>query len=284
MTRERSAVFYKRRKKVKRTISLFLIAVVLLVCVLPYLWTIINGFKPSLVMFTKTPLKPFEPTLENFEKAIERYKALKYLKNSIIIATGNTIIALGLGIPAAYAFSRFKYVGKQFLLMFILATTMVPPITLAVPMFIFFSKIGLIDRYLGIIMADATYNVVLSTWLMKGFFDELPSELEESAKIDGASQIVAFYRISLPLVRSGIVTVSIFSFIFSWNDLLYTLILTGDNTRTLTATIPLLIIKSGTLWGVVSSIAVFQTVPIIAFTFIILNNLVRGLTFGAVKG
>ena len=168
--------------------------------------------------------------------------------------------------------------------MFILATTMVPPITLAVPMFIFFSRIGLIDRYLGIIMADATYNVVLSTWLMKGFFDELPSELEESAKIDGASQFMAFYRISLPLVRSGIVTVSIFSFIFSWNDLLYTLILTGDNTRTLTATIPLLIIKSGTLWGVVSSIAVFQTVPIIVFTFIILNNLVRGLTFGAVKG
>ena len=284
MKREKSVSSYRRRKKFKRTLSLVLIMIVILVCVLPYLWTVINGFKPRLVMFTKTPLRLFKPTLDNFSMAIERYKALKYLKNSLIIATGNTLIALSFGIPAAYGFSRFRYMGKQFLLLYILATTMVPPITLAVPMYILFSKIGLIDKYLGIIMADATYNVVLSTWLMKGFFDELPSELEESAKVDGASQFKAFLLISMPLVRSGIVTVSIFSFIFSWNDLLYTLILTGDNTRTLTVTIPLLIIKSGTLWGVVSSIAVFQTFPIIVFTFLILNNLVRGLTFGAVKG
>ncbi len=275
---------YMRKYGIKRTLFLILMLLVILICILPYLWTISNSFKPRLDMFSNKPLKIFHPTFEHYSMAIKRYKALKYLKNSLVIASGSTLIALTIGIPAAYGFSRFKYLGKKYLLLYILATTMVPPITLAVPMYIMYSKLNLIDRYLGIILAHAAYNVVLCTWLMKGFFDELPPSLEESAKVDGASQFKAFWCISLPLVTPGMVTVSIFSFIFSWNDLLYVLVLTADNTRTLTVTVPLLIIKSGTLWGVVSSIAVFQTLPIIIFTFLVLNNLVRGLTFGAVKG
>ena len=270
--------------ELKKHLLKILIILVILICIIPYFWIVINAVKPRIAMISKLPIEFFRPTIDNFKLAINRYNAFKYLKNTIIIATGNTIIAITIGIPAAYGFSRFRYFGKKYLLFYVLATTMVPPITIAVPMYILFSKFGLIDNFLGIIMADATYNVVLVSWLMKGFFDELPPSLEESAKVDGCSQFRAFLLIAFPLVAPGIVTVSIFSFIFSWNDLLFSLVLTGDNTRPLTVAIPLLIVKSGTLWGVMGSIATFQTVPIIVLTIIALKNLVRGLTLGAVKG
>jgi multiple sugar transport system permease protein len=270
--------------KIKNQLLNILVVVVILICILPFLWIVVNAIKPRIAMIAKLPVDLFKPTLKNFKSAIDTYNAIKYLKNTIIIATGNTIIAIAIGVPAAYGFSRFKYFGKSYLLFYILATTMVPPITIAVPMYILFSKFGLIDNYLGIIMADATYNVVFVTWLMKGFFDELPPSLEESAKVDGCSQFKAFLFIAFPLVAPGIATVSIFSFIFSWNDLIYSLVLTGDNTRPLTVAIPQLIVKSGTLWGVMSSVALFQTLPIIVLTMIALKNLVRGLTLGAIKG
>jgi multiple sugar transport system permease protein len=275
---------YRLRRNVSNTILNILVVIIVLICILPYLWVVVNAIKPRIAMISKIPVDFFKPTLKNFKSAIETYDALRYLKNTAIIAIGNTIIAITIGIPAAYGFSRMKYRGKKYLLFYILATTMVPPITIAVPMYILFSKFGLIDNYLGIIMADATYNVVFVAWLMKGFFDELPPSLEESAKVDGCSQFKAFLFIAFPLVAPGIVTVSIFSFIFSWNDLIYSLVLTGDNTRPLTVAIPQLVVKSGTLWGVLSSIALMQTVPIIVLTILALKNLVRGLTLGAVKG
>lgn len=284
MQKEEKVTNYKfNRKLIQWTFYLLIIAIIFL-CIAPYLWIAINSFKPRLRIFSVSPFVPFKPTLKNYEDLIAKRDALRFLSNSAIIATGSTIIAVLIGIPAAYGFSRFRYFGKQYLLIYMLATTMVPPITIAVPMYILFRYLGMIDTHLGMIMADGAYNVVFTAWLMKGFFDEIPKAIEEAAMIDGCSQFMAFRKITLPLGAPGVTTIAIFSFIFSWNDLLYALILTGDQSRTLTVSIPILIQRSGTLWGEVCGLTTMQTLPIIIISFFTLKYLVRGLTFGAVKG
>lgn len=268
----------------KRTIMTHVILFIIVsLCLAPCVWVIINSFKPDIEMFTENPLTLFKPTFKNYIKVWVEKGFNKYFLNSLAVAIGCTLLSLSIGVPAAYAFSRFKLFGKLFLLAFLLSTILVPPITLAVPLYFLFRDLNMLDSIFSLMIADSAFNIVFITWLMKGFFDEIPKSIEESAKIDGCSTPGSFWRIALRLAMPGLVTVTIFSFIFAWNDFLFALILTGRNSRTMTVAIPNLLQRSGTSWGAVCAEATIHTIAIVIATIFILKNLVRSLTFGAVK-
>jgi multiple sugar transport system permease protein len=161
---------------------------------------------------------------------------------------------------------------------------MAPPISVVVPMFLLFSALGITDRPLAVILAHSTFNLSLVVWMMRGFFADIPREIDEAAMMDGHSRAGMFLKVLVPLAAPGLAATAVLCFIMSWNEFLYAFVLVAFEGRTLTVGIPGLITPHGTLWGQVAAVAVVATLPIIVFTFLVQRHLVRGLTFGAVKG
>ena len=254
------------------------------VTLLPYAWTLATSFKQRADILSTPPIWIKNPSWFNYENMLIGRGFYLYLVNSIIIGLSSTLLALFVGTLAGYAFSRFKVPAGNHLFFWILATRLGPPIAFALPMYFLFSKLGLLNTHLGVSIAHAAFNLVLVVWMMKTFFDEIPIELEEAANLDGCTAAQVFRRISLPLALPGLVTVAIFVFIFSWNEMLFALILSAGDSNTLPVMIPSLIQHTGTLRGEVAAAAIVQTIPVIIFTFIAQRHLLRGLTFGAVKG
>jgi multiple sugar transport system permease protein len=254
------------------------------VALLPYAWTLATSFKQRADILSTPPIWIKNPSWFNYENMLFERGFDLYLMNSIIIGVSSTLIALTVGTLAAYAFSRFKVPAGNHLFFYILATRLGPPIAYALPMYFLFSKLGLLNTLIGVSIAHAAFNLVLVVWMMKTFFDEIPIEVEEAANLDGCTAAQVFWRISLPLALPGLVAVAIFVFIFSWNEMLFALILSAGDSNTLPVMIPSLIQHTGTLRGEVAAAAVVQTIPVIVFTFVAQRHLLRGLTFGAIKG
>ncbi len=257
----------------------FLMAVALL----PYIWILLASFKKRTDLISPVPKWIFEPTGVNYSDIL--YKGFDgYLLNSIIIGFSSTALTVVVGTLAAYGFSRFKIPAGNHLFFYILATRLGPPVAYALPMYLIFNALGLVHSYIGVILAHATFNLVLVVWMMRSFFDDVPREIEEAAYLDGCGHFGVLWKIMLPMTFSGLVAVSIFVLIFSWNELLFALILTGGETRTLTVMIPSLVLHTGTQWGQVAAASIIQSIPVLVFIFFIQKKLVQGLTFGAVKG
>jgi len=250
----------------------------------PYIWIVLTSFKERTDILTTPPVWIHNPSWVNYSNMLFGRGFDRYLLNSVIIGLSSTLVALFVGTLAAYAFSRYRVPAGNHLFFYILATRLGPPVAYALPMYFLFSNLGLLNTHIGVSVAHAAFNLVLVVWMMKTFFDEIPRELEEAAKIDGCTDWQLFRKVSLPLAAPGLVTVAIFVFIFSWNELLFASILSAGDTNTLPAMIPSLVLHTGTLWGEVAAAAVVQTIPVIIFTFIAQRHLIRGLTFGAIKG
>jgi multiple sugar transport system permease protein len=261
----------------------FLLAMAAL-ALFPYLWIVLTSFKARTDILTTPPVWIHAPNLVNYRSMLFARHFDRYLLNSLEIGVSSTLLALGVGTLAAYAFSRYRVPAGNHLFFYILATRLGPPIAYALPLYFLFSSLGLLKSHIGVIMAHATFNLVLVVWMMKTFFDEIPAEIEEAAILDGCSEWQIFSRVTVPMSLAGLVTAAIFVFIFSWNELLYSMILSAGKANTLPAMIPSLVMNTGTLWGEVAAAAVVQTIPVIVFTFVAQRHLVRGLTFGAVKG
>jgi multiple sugar transport system permease protein len=261
-----------------------LLAIIAVIALFPYAWIVLTSFKARHDILTTPPVWINAPSWLNYTNMLFLRGFDRYLLNSIIIGLGSTALSLLVGTLAAYAFSRYKVPAGNHLFFYILATRLGPPVAYALPMYFLFSSLGLLNTHLGVIVAHATFNLVLVVWMMKTFFDEIPEEVEEAARLDGCSEGQLFRKVSLPLAVPGLVTAAIFVFIFSWNELLFAMILSAGDTNTLPAMIPSLVLHTGTLWGEVAAAAVVQTVPVIIFTFIAQRHLIRGLSFGAVKG
>ena len=272
MSRRPSPIFW---------VALGLIAAVAL---FPYIWIILTSFKARTDILTTPPVWIHDPSWFNYLNMFFARGFDEYLWNSIVIGLSSTLLALTVGTLAAYAFSHYKVPAGNHLFFYILATRLGPPVAYALPMYLLFSKLGMLQSHVGVIIAHATFNLVLVVWMMKTFFDEIPPEIEEAGRVDGCSEWQLFSRISLPVALPGLVTAAIFIFIFSWNDLLFAMILSAGKSSTLPAMIPSLAMHTGTLWGEVAAAAVVQTIPVIIFTFIAQRHLIRGLTLGAVKG
>lgn len=203
--------------------------------------------------------------------------------NSLIIAFGSTVLAVALGTLSAYGFSRFRVPLKDDLLFFILSTRMMPPIAVAIPIYLMYRTIGLSDTRLGMILLYTSVNVSLAVWLLKGFIDEIPREYEEAAMIDGYTRFQAFVKVVLPQATTGIAATAIFCLIFAWNEYAFAVLLTSGNAQTAPPFIPIIIGEGGQDWPAVAAGTTLFLVPIVVFTVLLRKHLLRGITFGAVR-
>jgi multiple sugar transport system permease protein len=203
--------------------------------------------------------------------------------NSLIVAVISTLLAVGLGTITAYGFSRFKIAGESDLLFFILSTRMLPPIVVAIPMYLMYREVGLNDTHLGLILLYTAFNLSFSVWLMKGFMDEIPKEYEEAALVDGYTRIQSFFKIVLPEAATGIAATAVFCFITAWNEYAFALILTNRRAQTAPPFIPAQVGSGLTDWTVIAAGTFLFLLPVAIFTFALRGHLLRGVTFGAIR-
>ena len=203
--------------------------------------------------------------------------------NSLIIAFGSTFLSVLLGTLSAYGFSRFKVPLKDDLMFFILSTRMMPPIAVAIPIYLMYRELGLTDTKLGMILLYTAVNVSLSVWLLKGFMDEIPREYEEAAMIDGYSRLQSFWKVVLPQATTGIAATAIFCLIFAWNEYAFAVLLTSGEAQTTPPFIPFIIGEGGQDWPAVAAGTTLFLIPVLLFTVLLRRHLLRGITFGAVR-
>jgi multiple sugar transport system permease protein len=203
--------------------------------------------------------------------------------NSLVIGFGSTFCAVVLGTLAAYGFSRFRVPLKDDLLFFILSTRMMPPIAVAIPIYLMYRELGLSDTKLGMILLYTAVNVSLAVWLLKGFIDEIPREYEEAAMIDGYTRLQAFRKVVLPQAATGIAATAIFCLIFAWNEYAFAVLLTSGEAQTAPPFIPIIIGEGGQDWPAVAAGTTVFLIPILVFTVLLRKHLLRGITFGAVR-
>ncbi|MER8625033.1 carbohydrate ABC transporter permease [Mesorhizobium sp. M1143] len=262
--------------------AVLLVAVV--VALTPYVWMVLASFKNRVDLLSSVPKWIFSPTLANYPAVFIDKEYWPLAINSVLISVSSTILCIVIGAPAAYGFARSDFPGREDLFFFFLTTRMAPPISIAVPLFLFFTSLGLIDTIYAVVIAHTSFNLSLVVWMMRGFFAEIPREIDEAAMMDGRSRLGAFFFVVAPLAAPGSGGTAVLCFILSWNEFLYAFILVAFDGRPLTVGIPGLVTPHGTLWGQVAAVAIVATLPIVLFTFLVQKQLVRGLTFGAVKG
>ncbi len=257
------------------------IVLVIVILVLPFLWMLLSSFKNQIDITTSDNLLNFTPTLRNYQNVFETQNYLQYLFNSFLVAVLSTAFSLLLGLPAAYGIARFH---ANWLGIVLLTARIIPGITFLVPWYILFGRLQLLGSYWALILSHMLVGLPFIAWVMIPFFESLPPELEESARIDGASVFGAFVQIALPLAVPGIITASIMAFIFSWNNFMFSLVLSGDDTRTLPIAIFNFLSYSSVDWGGLMAAAVVITLPVLVMTLFVQRYIVAGLTAGATKG
>jgi len=208
---------------------------------------------------------------------------VKRLTNSVIIAGLSTVASVVLAVFAGYAFSRYTVIGKNDLLFFILSTRFLPAVVVTVPLFIMYTRLGLHDTHLGMILLYTVFNLSLAVWLMKGFMDEIPLEYEEAALVDGYTRLQSFYKIVLPQAATGIAATTVFCLIFAWNEYAFALMLTSETARTAPPSIATMLGRSGIEWTAIAAGSLGFLIPVVVVVFLLRNYLLRGVTFGAVR-
>lgn len=285
-----SAPVRRRRRRGSRGSALWeraLVWAILLLAlaffVLPVVWIGMTSFKEQREVFHYPPVfLPEQIDLRHYTSVFNGIGG-KALKDSLVIATSSALLSLLFGVPTAYSISRFR-VGGQHLAMWILSIRMFPPVVSAIPLFLLFRDLNLLDTYWALIIAYLTFNVPFVVWLVKGFFDDLPRDLEEAALVDGATRWQAFAGIALRLAVPGIVTSGLLAFMFAWNEFLLALFLTRSEVRTLPVALSSLVGGHEILWGEIGALAMLAIVPVIVLAVVVQRYVVRGLTLGAVKG
>ena len=255
-------------------------------CLFPLYVIVTTALKTETAIFAWPPVWNFKPTLQSFYNALFVFggrSAISYLINSVIISAVSTFLAVVLGAMAAYGFARFSFAGKRHLAFWILSTRFAPPVAFIVPIYLMVQKAGMLDSHIALILIYTAMNLSLVIWILRGFFSEIPIEIEEAALVDGYSRLQIFWRVALPLVRPGIVSTAILSAIFSWNEFLYAMVLTQSKAATLPVYLAGFSNSMGLAWGEYMAVGTMAVLPILVFTFALQKHLVRGLTFGAVK-
>ena len=265
-----------------------LIAMAVLVLI-PVVAGSLTAFKPQIIWISSPPVWLFEPTLENFEFVLITRQNWLHLRNSLIISVGSVVIALILGVPAAYGFARFRFRGSRGLMQWLISLRMIPPIVVGLPfyaMFLFLERatnIGLRDTHIGLILTYQTFLLPLVIWMMRGYFVELPAAMEESAMVEGYTRIGALRRVVLPVVWPGIVATALLNFIFAWNEFFLALILSGNKTSTLPMAAGTYVVRARVEWGNLFAVNLIIMTPVIVLTIILRRQLVKGLTFGILE-
>jgi multiple sugar transport system permease protein len=270
-----------------------LVIALLILFLFPIYWMVTTSFKPPPDILTRPPKWVFEPTLTNYVYAFEEANFALFIKNTLIVSLISTAIVIVLGSLASYSFARYNPGGGH-LMFFFLTTRMMPAIAVIIPFFVIFKAVGEtaigealwlgLDKPGALVVCYTVFNLPFAIWLMHSFFQDIPVELEDSARLDGYSRLQVLWRVVLPLAAPGIAVTAIFTLIFSWNEFLFAFLLTRDVARTITVGVAGFWTQRGILWGPLSAAAVVCVVPMMIFALILQRYIVRGLTFGAVRG
>lgn len=260
------------------------LTIVIIAWVVPVAWVVITSFKPKGDIFTNPPTLIFSPTFDNYITAVTGYGILHGILNSAIITVTNSILALLVSIPAAYAYASLRFRFSKFLSFYTLLTQMAPPISLLIPIYFMYSKTHLLGSYAGLVIVYLTITIPFSIWILISYFQDVPKALEEAAYVDGASRLSTLVRIIVPQVRGGIAVAAIFAFINSWNEFIYALTLSGYETQTVTVAIFSFLGADQSLWGPFAATGTMIMIPLILVAFFAQKHIVRGMSFGGVKG
>lgn len=274
----------KFRSLVENIIVYTLIAVAVVLSLFPIFWLFQMSIKDPNQTFTIPPVWFFKPTLKNYQDVFVYGPFPRYFLNSMIVAGFSTGVSLFIALFAAYAFARFRFRGAGLTQLLVLIPQMLPPITIIVPLFIFFKRFNLIDTHLSLIIAYMTFNIPISAWMLTGFFRDIPQELEEAAMIDGCTRLGSLWRVVLPLAAPGIAATAILCFMYSWNEFLYAVILTGRSAKTVPVAMTGFITNRAILWGRIAAAGSVVLIPVLIFALSVQRYLVRGLSKGAIKG
>ena len=269
----------------------FGVFIVITIICLPGLWVVLNAFRSNVaILSNQSPLVGSSYTLDNF-KSMFGYGQMaslpisQYFLNSLIISCVSTIVALAIGVLGGYAFARFEFRHKKVMFVALMLTRAIPGIALSLPIFMLWAWTGLLDTRIGVILVYLAMNVPFTVWLIDGFFREVPIELSQAAQIDGCNRWQAFWRIELPLAKSGIASAGIFAFLTSWNEFaLATQLCRSPDTKTLPVGLMDFTAQFSVDWAGMCAMAVIIIIPAIVLTFIVQKHLIAGLTLGGVKG
>ncbi len=263
--------------------QILMLLVIIAFCVFPFYWMVTTSLKTQLQALESPPLWAFAPTLANYTEVLIEDGVGASLINSLIIAVCTTLLAIGLGAPAAYALARFEFAGKKDLWFWFITNRMISPIVLALPFFLIVKNLGMLDTHLVLILIYLTFNLPIVIWICTDQFRSIPRELDEAALLEGASQWRIFRSVCLPLAMPGVAVSAIFSFIFSWNELMFALVLTRTAARTAPAIAVSFMEGYNLPFGKIMATSTLIVIPVIIFALIASKQLVRGLTMGAVK-
>ena len=268
-------------------------ALVGLVYFFPVIWMILAEFKTRADALATPPKLFFTPTLEHFWASFYRVSAdgARVMRtglegnfaNSLVISSVSVALALALGALAAYGFARLRVAGRDYFMFYILVVRMVPPITAIIPLYFLFRVTGLGGSYVAIILVYTAFNLPFAIWMLKSFIDELHLPIEEAARLDGSSELKILWRICLPQMRAGVAATAIIAFVFTWNDFLFSLLLTSVTTRTVPVAMTRVVgADVGVDWGVFAAIGTIYLLPVLLIAFFLQGQLLRGATFGTV--
>jgi multiple sugar transport system permease protein len=268
-------------------------ALVGLVYFFPVIWMILAAFKTRADALATPPKLLFTPTLEHFWASFHRVSTDgsqvfdtgldRNFANSLFISLVSVALALALGALAAYGFARLRIVGRDYFMFYILVLRMVPPITAIVPLYVLFRVTGLGGGYVAIILVYTAFNLPFVIWMLRSFLDELHQPIEEAARLDGSSELKILWRICLPQMQAGIAATAIIAFVFTWNDFLFSLLLTSVDTRTVPVAMTRVVgADVGVDWGVFAAIGTIYLLPVLLIAFFLQGQLLRGATFGTV--
>jgi multiple sugar transport system permease protein len=285
------AVVRRRGRSPRSVVETGLLVILAVAMLFPALWIIESSIKQQVdILSVPAKFVDFVPTLQHYgdifggtEGSPSRL-GTNFI-NSIVVGGLSTLLATLLGVPAAWAYSRFRVKGKKDQLFFILSTRFMPPVVVVIPIFLMYRDLGLYDSKLGLILLYAAFNLPFTIWMMKGFVDEVPSDYEDAAMIDGYSRFEAFWRFSLPLLIPGVAATAVFALIFAWNEFVFAIFLTTGSTsaRTAPPAIAGLVGSTPIDWGLIAASATLFAVPVLAFAFLVRRHLVAGVTLGAVR-
>jgi multiple sugar transport system permease protein len=265
---------------------LFLAAIFVGASLFPFYIMLTTALKTSAEIAAWPPIWLFEPTFKNLQDAIfvsGGRSALFFVLNSILITTVSTAAALLFGSMAAYGLARFRFPGSRDVAFFILSTRFAPAVAFVIPVYVIVQQLGLLDTRLALMIIYTGANIPFVTWILRGFFVEIPKEIEEAALVDGYSHIQIFWRVALPLIRPGLVTTAILTAVFSWNEFLFAMILTQNAAPTLPVYLSQFSGSTYVVWDQYMAVGLLAVLPILVVTVWLQRHLVRGMTFGAVR-
>lgn len=269
-----------------KSILLSLLLVGLLAFLLfPFYWTFVTSIKSSGELYgSAVTYWPAAPTFESYKKLFSEYNFLKPMGNSFLVAALTTLISLTVSVLAAYAFSRYRFKGRKFLMTMFLTNNMFPTVLLLIPLYAIMRKIGILYTPASLVLSYTTFTIPFSIWLLNGYLEDLPLSLEEAAMVDGANRAQAFTKIILPILAPCIVATGAYVFMTAWNEYTFAVMFTNEANRTIPVALKNLIGQLGVEWGMLTAGGIITIIPVCIMFFFAQKRLISGLTAGAVKG